>query len=422
MNIFFILAFFLINILVNAKTITLDEAITLSLKNGKDVQISEKDVAISKDILSSSFKTALPSVVYNSKYQKGEYERRMGTEDNEFSKEGYTQSIGILQPLFRGGAILASIKQQQINKEVAMLNYLSQKRDTRLNVIKNYSNIINSKRNLIAYLASKKELETNYEKQKMQLSMKLIIKSDILKTEYYLLDVESKILTANNNIKIEKDRLKINIGIPEEEEIEVVDFSIPENLLKNINFEKDLAKAKKSSIASLIASKNSQFALENKTIKRAEMMPKIDAFAGYGTYMEESKFDNTTKNGEWRGGVQVNWNVFQFGKDYDAYKATIKNVEKLKIAEDQTIDNIQLNVTSAYLELIRLEKIKESKHKAMLTAEENYFVDKERYNGGLISVVDYLISETLWRNSQVEYNTLLNEYYVAFEKYRSLLI
>ena len=67
MNIFFILAFFLINILVNAKTITLDEAITLSLKNGKDVQISEKDVAISKDILSSSFKTALPSVVYKSK-------------------------------------------------------------------------------------------------------------------------------------------------------------------------------------------------------------------------------------------------------------------------------------------------------------------------------------------------------------------
>lgn len=79
-------------------------------------------------------------------------------------------------------------------------------------------------------------------------------------------------------------------------------------------------------------------------------------------------------------------------------------------------------MTSAYLELIRIEKIKLSKYQGMLTATENYSVDKERYDSGLISVVDYLLSESLWRNSQVDYNFALNEYYIAFERYRSLLI
>lgn len=419
---FIITTFFLLNFISYANTITLDEAIQLALKNNKNIKISQEEVKISQDNLSSSFKTALPSVVYNSKYQKGEFERSMGTNNSEQSKEGYAQSLTMFQPLFRGGAIISSIKEQKLSKEISILNYLEQKRDVRLNVIRNYSNIINSQRNLLAFYDSKKELETNYEKQKIQLDLKFIVKADILKTEYYLLDIDSKILTSQNNIKIEKDRLKINIGIPIEEEINVVEFSIPENLLSQITFDSDLNSAKEKSLTALIAKKNTQLAYENKTIKRAEMMPKIDAFAGYGTYIEEPKLDATTNNAEWRGGVQVNWNVFQFGKDYDLYKASVKNVNKTKIAEDQTVDNIQLELTSAYLDLVRLEKIKLSKYQGMLTATENYSVDKERYDAGLISVVDYLLSQSLWRNSQVDYNFALNEYYVAFEKYRSLLI
>ncbi len=419
---FILLTFLFTSILISGKTITLDEAISLALKNNKDIKISEKEVEISKDNLDSAFKTALPSLVYTSKYQKSEYKRKMGSSESEFNKEGYAQSISLLQPLFRGGSIVASINEQKLNKEIAKLNYLGQKRDIRFNVVVNYSNIINSQRNLIAFYSSKKELEANYEKQKTQLELKFIIKADILKTEYSILDINSQILTAQNNIKIEKDRLKTKIGIPMDEEIEVVEFEIPENLIQQITFESDLAKAKENSLSALIAKKNIKLAYENKTITRAEMMPKIDAFAGYGTYVEESKLDSTTKDGEWRGGVQVNWNVFQFGKDYNLYNAATKNVDKTKIAESQTVDNIQLSVTSAYLELINLEKIKLSKYQGMLTAQENYFVDRERYRSSLISIVDFLISESLWRNSQVNYNTTLNAYYVAFEKYRSLLI
>lgn len=417
-----ILLFFLLNFILYGKTITLDEAISLALKNNKNIKISEKEVEISKDNLSSSFKTALPSVVYNSKYQKGEFERKMGIDNSEQSKEGYAQSLTMFQPLFRGGSIISSIKEQKLLKEISILNYLEQKRDVRLNVIKIYSNIINSQRNLSAFYDSKKELDVNYEKQKIQLSLKFIVKADILKTEYYLLDIDSKILTAKNNIKIEKDRLKLNIGIPIEEEVNVVEFTVPDDLLSQITFDSDLSNAKEKSLSALIAKKNTQLAYENKTIKRAELMPKVDAFAGYGTYIEEPKLEATSNNAEWRGGVQVNWNVFQFGKDYDLYKASIKNVDKTKIAESQTVDNIQLEVTSAYLELIRIEKIKLSKYQGMLTATENYSVDKERYDSGLISVVDYLLSESLWRNSQVDYNFALNEYYIAFERYRSLLI
>ncbi|MGL4997484.1 MAG: TolC family protein, partial [Cetobacterium sp.] len=44
------------------------------------------------------------------------------------------------------------------------------------------------------------------------------------------------------------------------------------------------------------------------------------------------------------------------------------------------------------------------------------------YNAGLISTVDYLLSESQYREAAVAYNSAILNYYVAFEKYRSSLI
>lgn len=416
-----LLTLLLVNATIFARTVTLEESIKLAMENEKNIKIAEKDITISGYNVSSAFKSALPGVVYEGQYQTGEHQRKMNN-GIDLSKDGYNQSISIAQPLFRGGSVIGAIKGAKIYESSYSLQYLGEKRDTRLKVIKLYSDILNNQKDLIAYETSKKELRKDYEKQNEQLNMRLIVKADVLKTEYSLMDIEAKITAAKNNIKIAKDKLKISLGIPVTEEIDVIDFQVPENLSKGIDLDYDVTQAKDRSITALLARNNVGLAEIEKIMARAEMLPNVDAFAGYGAFTEQPKFSDTMDNAEWRGGVKVSWNVFQFGKSYDNYKAARVGVEKSIIEEDQVRDNIQIGVTSAYLDLLKLEKIKESKYKAMLAATENYKIDKERYNAGLISVVDYLISETNWRTSQVEYNQTITDYYYAFEKYRSLLI
>ncbi|MGL4253872.1 MAG: TolC family protein [Fusobacteriaceae bacterium] len=411
-----------INSLALGRTLTLEEAIELSIDRSREIKIAEKNLEISKKNVSSAFKLALPSVVYSGQYQKGEYERGLGVNRTVDDKTGYTQSLGISQPLFQGGTVIGAIKGAKVYQSSANLEYLASKRDIRLEVVNIYSSIIKNERDIQAFEASQKELLARYERQKTQFEMRLIVKTDLLKTEYSLLDVEAKIEKSVNEIKILKENLKLKLRIPSEEEIQLTEFRVKDNLTAEIDYENDLRQAKEESISALLAQNNVEISEVEKIRKRAELLPKVDGFMKYGTFAEQQKYSDTIDEGEWRGGISVNWNVFQFGKDYDLYSASKIEIEKQTLNQDIARDNIELNLNSAYLNMLNLEKIKASQYKAMMAAEENFMMDVERYEAGIITTVDYLTSETQLREARVAYNKTLDEYYLAFEKYRSILI
>lgn len=409
---------------VFAREITLDQAIQMALENSKEIKISEKDVEVSKLKVGMAFKDALPSVVYNGSYTRGEYERKMykhGWEDQVDRKGGYTQTITISQPIFQGGAVLGGVKGAQAYKKISNLLYMGERRDIRLETISNYSNIVKLEKDLEALESSHKELKARYEKQKAQLDLRLITKTDILKTEYSMLEVESQIIGTKNSIEIEKEKLRIKTGLVNDRDIKVVEFTVPENLSRNIDFAKDKHQALTESIGALTAKYYVEVADASKMISRADMLPKVNAFASYGT-SERTKYNPTIDEAEWRGGVQVTWNVFEFGKNYDSYRVAAITKEQEELREKISKDDIGVNVTDAYLELIRMEKERSSKERAMEAAIENFKMDQERYDAGLISTVDFLLSETQMREAKVAYNQIVIDYLYAFEKYRSMLI
>lgn len=409
---------------VFAREITLDQAIQMALENSKEIKISEKDVEVSKLKVGMAFKDALPSVVYSGSYTRSEYDRKIyrhGWENQVDRKGGYTQTITISQPIFQGGAVLGGIKGAQAYKNISNLLYMGERRDVRLETISNYSNIVKLEKDLEALESSHKELKARYEKQKAQLDLRLITKTDILKTEYSMLEVESQIIGTKNSIEIEKEKLRIKTGLVNDKDIEVVEFTVPENLSRNIDFAKDKHQALTESIGALTAKYYVDAADASKIISRANMLPKVNAFASYGT-SERTKYNPTIDEAEWRGGVQVTWNVFEFGKNYDNYRVASITKEQEELREKISKDDIGVNVTDAYLELIRMEKERSSKERAMEAAIENFKMDQERYDAGLISTVDFLLSETQIREAKVAYNQVVIDYLYAFERYRSMLI
>ncbi|WP_426710056.1 TolC family protein [Cetobacterium sp. SF1] len=404
---------------VFARELTLDEAIDMALTNSREIKTSELSRENSELNLKRAFKTALPKVTYNGTYQRSEYERKIDSMDHR--KRGFSQDIGIYQPIFQGGSIIAGIQGAKAYENMANLMYLAEKRDIRLETIEIYSNIVRLEKNLAVLESSKKELEERHKKQEMQLNMRLITKADILKTEYTILEVDSNMIGTKNSIEIEKKKLKVKLQIPEKEILTVKPFEIENNLLSKIDFNRDVEDAKNSSISAKIAKDKVTVAQAEKTIARADLLPKVQAFAKYET-TEKRHYNDTIDDASWVGGVSVDWNVFEFGKGYDSYSIS-KNKERIEeLNNDQTKDDIEIKVTNNYLDLVRLDKLKSSRQKALEAAQENFKMDKERYNAGLISTVDYLLSETQLRQAAVDYNSVTIDYLVAFEKYRSALI
>lgn len=297
---------------VFARQLTLDQAIDLSLENSKEIKISSMATEKAKLNVRVAFKNALPSVVYSGGYDRGEHRFPVVKDgENIKAKGGYRQKITISQPIFQGGAIAGGIKYAKAYRNIADLAFMGQKRDTRLETIQIYSDIIKNQKNLETLESSKKRLSATYEKQKAQLELRLITKSDLLKTEYNILDLDSKIIMTNNMITVAKEKLRLKMGLPKGEDISVVDFDVPKHLTQNINFNSDLNQAVNKSIDAMIAGYYVDMADASKSVARADMLPHVSVFGSYGVESDRRKYNATMDDAEWRGGVQVTWNVFE---------------------------------------------------------------------------------------------------------------
>ena len=427
---------FLMSATAFARDLTLDEAIELSLNNSKKIQISSKNMKIGELNLARAFKMALPSVSYEGSYSRFEHTQRdmygretgvnkitniKSAEKGKEEKGGYSSQIVISQPIFQGGAILGGIKGAKAQSNIMDLSFIAEKRDVRIDTIQMYSNIVRYQKDLEALETSKKELEIRHKEQQNKLDLKLIIKADLLKTEVAMLEVDSNIVQVKNLIEVEMKKLKIETGLTNEEELNLADITVPEELSKNIDFDKDMVTAKTESLDALISKNNVEYANAERMVAFSDNLPKVNAFVQYGGY-ERDSMDDTFHNEEWRGGVSVSWELFNFGSGIDNFRAANEGYKIEKLNDSIAQDNIEINLTTAYSEVVRLEKLRTAMRSSLEASQENYNIDTERYKAGLLSTQDYLNSEAQLRQSKVDYNKAETDYLVAFEKYRSLLI
>ena len=416
--------FLLMTNIVLARDLTLDQAIDLSLNNSKEMRISEKNLDISKLNVSKAFKNALPSVTYTGAYTVGEHERPILTqsERNYVSKKrGYTQNLKLTQPLFTGGVVTAGIKGAKAYENIASYSFLQSKIKNRLDTIKIFSDIINAQRNLEALKYSEGVLLKRYQKQEEQLKLRLITKPDILQTEYSIEDIRAQMINVKNVVDTNMEKLYIRTGISKSEPLNLVPFDIPNNFSEKINLDSDLKQAINESLSAKVAEEQVKVASATRMAAVGDLLPQVSAFASYGT-SERTTFERSYKDGEWTGGVQVSWKVFSFGSDLDNYRVAKLQEEQEELKESSTKENIEIDVRSAYLNVLSLEKQIASQAKALEAAKVNFELNQEKYDAGLISTVDYLDFENTYRQARIAYNKVLLDYYYAFETYRSLLI
>ena len=416
--------FLLITNIVLARDLTLEQAIDLSLNNSKEMKISEKNLDISKLNVSKAFKAALPSVTYTGAYTVGEHERKILTQSEKNyanKKRGYTQNIKLTQPLFTGGVVTAGIKGAKAYENIASYSYLQSKIKNRLDTIKIFSDIINAERNLEALKYSEGVLLKRYQKQEEQLKLRLITKPDILQTEYSIEDIRAQMINIKNVIDTNMEKLYIRTGISKSESLNLVPFDIPNNFSEKINLNSDLKQAINESLSAKLAGEQVKVASATRMAAVGDLLPKVNAFASYGTG-ERTTFERSYKDGEWTGGIEVSWKVFSFGSDLDNYRVAKLQEEQEELKETSTKENIEINVRSAYLNVLSLEKQIASQSKALEAAKVNFELNQEKYDAGLISTVDYLDFENTYRQARIAYNKVLLDYYYAFETYRSLLI
>jgi len=398
------------------RKLTLEEAVKLSYKNSFTLKNADLDFINSKLKVKEAYKEALPKLDYTGDYSKNEMEI-YGDQDSRNSS--YSNKIELVQPIYRGGVIGAGIEAAKKVEERSDYEYLNKKSDLRLSVIEKYIEIIKSYKQLDVYKVSLREVEGELGRAERKYQLKLISKSKVLPFKTRVINTRTKIIQVKNQLMIDKVDLKNELKIPAEVKIDLYPIDEVRYNLSIIDIDTDVKSARGNNRDSQIARLNYEVTMAQEAQARADFLPKIDLRGGYTA--EDGDLKGSGEDWQWNVGVSVEMNLFSFGQDMNGYERSKNETRKAKNLEAQARDNIEVQVRSKFLDLIKQEGTIAEQEVAVESAKENYSLEKKRYENGLTDVIDFLTIENSLREAELSLIQAELDYYLAYERYQESL-
>ncbi|MEG0136062.1 MAG: TolC family protein [Cetobacterium sp.] len=407
-----LLLYFTLVSISSAVELSLEKSIELFRQNNR--KLREKQVSIEQKnlIKNSKVKAGLPALRLENNY--------IDHDNSKNIESSFQNGLYIAQPLFNGGEIYYNAKNAKLQKELEENDYSNLEVQLKLTVIQSYINCLQLQRELEVYETSKIEKKNELEKQNEFFKLNLIDRSELLKIEASLYQTETAILKIQNNIDAQKLNLKTLLGINLNENISLKEINFNSSSINSIDLAKDINNAINNGILTKKLDKNIEISNINAKSSRSSLLPKINLEYGYES-LENSSFSKTNDDWQWRVGVNLKWDIFNFGSGLDNFNQSNLEVEKQEISKIDELEILKKEINISYLNLITsLETIKTNK-KTLTASQESYSIDKEKFANRLIDAIDFLKTESSLREAQIAYINSQLDSYLYYEQYLSLL-
>ena len=364
-----------------ASPLTLEDAINTAIKNNFGLQSTRMNEYSAKANLEKA---------------KGEAGFAISVSDNiNFSKQEAMESnstnalsLGGKYSIYDGGRNKNNIKNSELNINIAELQTEKATNDLVMNVSKAYYDAMEARdtvkvnqdtvKNYVAHLNNVQKLFEGGAKARV----------DVLRTEVELANAQQKLTKSQVNYDTKIAILMNYIQDVKAKENPTLTSSVKSVPISN-NLNYYLNHARENNVILKIDKYKLKQAELNLDTAYAGYKPNVDFSANVG-----KSFDvYNSRNGEanFTSGVSIGWNIFDSGvtKSNVEEKKVLLNSARLNMLNDE--QNIDLNVKSAFLNLIEAQSRFESTEKAIQKAEEKNRIALVKYTAGeglLLDIID----------------------------------
>ncbi len=398
-----------------AEKLTLNESLEMAYENNYDYQ----NVKIDKENIDlqvrEGYKSAAPRLDYRGGYSAAGEENKMSMTDGTKSDQRLNHELGITQPIYNGGTVMAGIKIANISQELMTYQLTKSKSKLKLEVINAYLTVLAQLEVIKVYETSLEEVKIAFDQAERKYQLNIISKSDYLPLKTKVISTDADLVEAQNQGEIYKIEFKNLIGLPINQELELEGLEFQKYDLDLIDVDADISYAVLNNKDSRISQLNTDIVEEQEKISRADLLPKINGRLAYSA--EDRHLKNSMDEWNWTAGVEINWMLFDFGKSWDAYARSKNETRKAENSERKTLDDLEVNIRTNYIDLVKLNGISETRVAELEASQENYDLQKRKYNSGIISITDYLIYETQLNDTKLSFIRTKLDYYYAYEKY-----
>ncbi len=397
---FFLLSFFP-GLRAEEVSLTLDEAVSLALRDNRSVLLKNEDVKIAKSRISEARSGLFPGLTVG-----GGWSDTRGSYSKDVSK--FSAQAGLKQIIYSGGKVINTIKFNEYNY-IATEAVLDKARlETILNVkqvfyilllsdkfIQLNKSIVDNTKEHLAFLEAR--FSQGQASESGVIKMRSSLAGVVQAYEFSLNQAESAQALLQNLLFLDKE---IRVKAKGQFGYEPKEIAYDEAFLTALQ--------SRPEIRQLEAQKN---AAENGVaIAKAGNRPQVSAAWDY--YSSSVLATGTTKN--WNDynvlGISVSWPVFDGWLTKSKMEQALIEVKEARILKEKAVKDILLELKTAYLELKdAIEKIKVIVEQIKVY-QDNLSVVREQYQAGVASELDL-------HDAQLSYNVALFNQIQAYYDY-----
>lgn len=380
--------------------LSLKECLQLALRNQTDVIVARNNVAVARSRVDQARASYLPQVsIQNNAFKIGS--------DSVLQKISTGTAFDISQSIFDGGLREARVSNTRygVTQSTARLSRTTQ--TTVYSVTQAYYEALRAR-----HLADVAETNVKYteglrDQVKTRAELGDAAKVDVLPVEAQLANAKVNLLAARNNQRTALLRLQNAMGLAPRAGFDISDVeAAPDPVV--LALEKYQTEA--VSLRPDVLESKAGVGAARATLRGARInlypRPIIS-----GQYQRQITGGFTTSGTQIVGGFA--FDLFSGGANRAAYREAEALRANAVQQEQQVLNDIQVQVETAYLNLTSSKDRLAASQISLDAAEENYEVQKERYNQGVGITLDLLNAEVQLVNAQASLVQARYDYYIA---------
>ncbi|TLV04104.1 TolC family protein [Dyadobacter luticola] len=406
-----------------ARTITLEEAIEMSLKNSKQLKLSQSNIDLATLGIRQIKENQLPGFSISASYLRvntPNINLKTNQESSDTTKSGgfpavhqamYGMASASL-PLFSGFRFKYGIESAKYLQQAAKLDADNDKQAVVQNAVAAYGNLYKARKsvNLVAEnLEREKERVqdfTNREKNG------ILARNDLMKAQLQQSNVELALLNAENDLKITTINMNLMLGLPEGTAIEAdsASFLTLKEEGNAAEWEQTALSHRKDIAANGIRQKAADSDIH---VAKADMYPSVALTAGY---VALSIPGVVTVPNAVNAGIGVKYDVASLWKSSAKIAQARTKAYQLKTNEAIILDRVHLEINTAYYNYVLSKRKIDVYAKAVEQASENYRITKNKYDNSLVTTTDLLDADVAQVQSRIDYESAKADAVVAYKK------
>jgi outer membrane protein TolC len=335
-------------------------------------------------------------------------------------QDAFNLNLNINQPLFTGFALLNSYQRAKLTREQAQTSITNAELNLVLDIQTSFLTLLYARENVRSATDAKARLNSVLTTTRAFFDVGLKPRLDVLQAETDLAGAERDLVIAQDAVEAQVARLNTLLNLPldnptrYEGELIYTPFST--------TLAQGLGSAYRQRPDLIIAARSVEIAEKDAGVAKSGLYPQVAASLNYSRQGDTPLVNgngagSASAFSSWNTGVNMNWQVFDWGRTYHNYKSVAENVPRL-VSEYQ---NLKLEVTNTvkgyHLQIQDAAKRIGVARVAIVSAREGYRMAAARYQAQVGTNTEVLDAQARLTRAEADLNQALGDYLTAIARF-----